>query len=298
MARLCTAALQDMLDSWSPLTSAAICDLYTWRLTGGEVLRYSGWQTAVLAPAPATDSPLFDFSLGPKFKRNKVKFQLGIQVDELEVEIYAGAGDLVLTGGALSWQEALHKGVFDGASLELWRCFMSPPGTVVGTLAWFTGRVADVDIGRTRSLMRIKSLLDLLNAQMPRRLFQAGCTHVFGDAMCQFDRSSMAQDITALSGTTNARIVFSGAAPDPATLYDNGTVTGLTGANTGYKRTIRNLAYSIVYVLDPWIFPIAIGDTFELLPGCDHTLDTCQNTFDNLVHFGGFPYVPPPESAA
>ncbi|MBV8777226.1 MAG: phage BR0599 family protein, partial [Alphaproteobacteria bacterium] len=34
-----------------------------------------------------------------------------------------------------------------------------------------------------------------------------------------------------------------------------------------------------------------------LLPGCDHTVATCQSTFNNLSHFGGFPYIPPPELA-
>ena len=175
---------------------------------------------------------------------------------------------------------------------------MSPPGTVVGTIAWFYGRVGDVDIGRTKMVIRVKSLLDLLTAQMPKRLFQAGCTFVFGDAMCGFDRNAMAQDITCVTGTRQSQIVYSGAAPDPTTLYDNGTLIGKTGANTGYKRTITKLVDGVIYLLDPWIFPVEVGDAFTMLPGCDHTLDTCRDTFDNLDHFGGFPYIPPPENAA
>jgi hypothetical protein len=40
-----------------------------------------------------------------------------------------------------------------------------------------------------------------------------------------------------------------------------------------------------------------IGDQFQLLPGCDRTLATCTNVFNNAIHFGGFPFIPTPETA-
>jgi hypothetical protein len=39
------------------------------------------------------------------------------------------------------------------------------------------------------------------------------------------------------------------------------------------------------------------GDTFTAYPGCDKTQNTCTSKFNNLVNFGGFPYVPVPEAA-
>lgn len=302
MARPCTAAVQSLLDNWNPRSQNAIADLYTFTLSGGEVLRYSGWQKALSAPAPETDDPVITFDLGPKFHRNKTKVQIGVQVDELEIEVYTSAEALVLNGGALTWQEALRGGLFDGSYCALWRCFMSKPADdatfeVVGTVSWFYGRIADVEIGRTKNKIKVKSLLDLLNVQMPRRLFQAACTHIFGDAMCGFDRATMAQDITCTVGTMQSQIHYAGPAPVPSTLYDNGTLIGKSGANTGYKRTIIKLTGGVAFLLEPWIFPVEIGDEFTMLPGCDHTLDTCNGTFDNLSRFGGFPYIPPPESA-
>jgi uncharacterized phage protein (TIGR02218 family) len=128
-------------------------------------------------------------------------------------------------------------------------------------------------------------------------MFQASCTHVFGDEMCGFDRTTMEEVITVISGTTQSQLEYSGAAPSPTTLFDNGTVIGTTGANTGYKRSITRVISNVVYLLDPWVFPVEVDDTFTLLPGCDHKLETCDETFDNLGRFGGFPYVPPPENA-
>jgi len=42
----------------------------------------------------------------------------------------------------------------------------------------------------------------------------------------------------------------------------------------------------------------AAGDTFVVYPGCDKSQRTCRLKFNNLANFGGFPYVPAPETAA
>jgi uncharacterized phage protein (TIGR02218 family) len=173
---------------------------------------------------------------------------------------------------------------------------------------WFYGRVADCDVGRARTQIKVKSLINLLAVQqMPRRLYQASCGHVFGDAMCGYDRAGgrnaagMATGngsgtVTAASGTTQGLINNTGAV---AAIYDQGTVTGATGANAGYRRTIANLGNgSQIGLFKTFLFPIVIGDTFTVLPGCDHTTNSCQSLFNNLARFGGFPYIPPPEAAA
>lgn len=297
MTRPASAALRTFLDDWDPLTPAATCDLYTFTLDGGEVIRFSGYQKAVSAPEPATTAPMVYFPLGPALKRNSTQVQIGVHVDELVIEVLANDEELVLANGNITWQEALRFGLFDGAHCDLWRCFMSPPGTVKGTLRWFYGRVADVEIGRTRNVIHVKSLLDMLTVQMPRRLFQAACNHIFGGEMCGFDRTTMAQTITAEVGSNRAQIFYTGPDPDPDTLFNNGTITGTSGGNDTYRRTINQLVDGVIYLLDPWIFSVAEGDTFEILPGCPHTYEACDETFNNADRYGGFRWVPPPETA-
>jgi hypothetical protein len=103
--------------------------------------------------------------------------------------------------------------------------------------------------------------------------------------------------IGAQAGSGQAQIVTT-FSPSPATAYDQGTMTCLTGANAGASRTISRLAGGVVYQLQPWLSPVTVGDTFQLLPGCDHTSATCGGSYQNLARFGGFPYIPPPEAAA
>lgn len=289
--------------------SFVVIDLYTFALPGGATLRYSGWTTPLVIPGTAfpADSLNYNaagytnFALGPRFDRSKVTTKLGVEPTELDISILAGASDLVAT---MSFAEAVRVGQFDGATVELDRLFAPPqpdgsgaPAASLGAIVWFCGRVAETDIGRSRIEMKVKSLLNLLaQQQMPRRLYQAACTHVFGDAMCGFNRASMAASITAQAGSNQAVIVTT-LSPSPPALYDQGTMIAASGANAGQTRTIVQLSGGNIRLLKAWLEPVAIGDAFELLPGCDHTLTTCQNSFNNLSHFGGFPYIPPPELA-
>ena len=304
--RPCSASLAAYL---AANDTFVIADLYTFALATGEVLRYSGWTTPLAIPGTAFPAGSLnynalsytDFALGPRFGRSKVTTKIGVEPTELEIEIFAGAADRI---GTLPFAEAARVGLFDGASVELDRFFApSAPGsagvldTSLGAIVWFYGRVAETDVGRSKIQIKVKSLINLLALQqMPRRLYQAACTHAFGDAMCGFDRLSLAQTIAALPGSTQSEI-HTTLTPSPATLFDQGTMIGQSGQNTGLTRTIRQMTSGVAYQLQAWLYPVAVGDTFQFLPGCDHTTAACLNTFNNLARYGGFPYIPPPETA-
>src|SRR6516164_1685797 len=264
-----------------------MADLYTITLVSGLVLRYSAAPTALSANG-------YVFALGPKFERSKTKVVIGTQVDELEVRIYTEPTDLV---GGVPFLQAAWQGQLDGALLQLERAFMPSYGdTSPGTVVLFTGRISDIECTRTGVDLKCRSHLELLNIQMPRRLWQASCTHAFGDAMCQFDRSSMQAMFPAGSGSTPVQIATS-VTPSPPSLYIQGSLIGVTGANTGSSRSVANMVGGWIYVKLAFLSPVSPGDQFQLLPGCDRTLSTCTNVFNNAIHFGGFPNIPTPETA-
>jgi uncharacterized phage protein (TIGR02218 family) len=264
-----------------------MADLYTITLVGGSVLRYSAAPTALFANG-------YTFALGPKFGRSKTKIVIGTQVDELEVKIYTEPTDLI---GGLPFLQAAWQGKLDGALLQLERAFMATYGdTSPGTVVLFAGRISDIDCTRTGIDVKCRSHLELLNIQMPRRLWQSSCTHNLGDAMCQFDRSNLQATFSAGPGSSEAQIATS-VSPTPPNLYIQGTVIGVTGANAGSSCTVANMSGGWVYVRLAFLSPIPPGDQFQLLPGCDRTLSTCTNLFNNVIHYGGFPYIPTPETA-
>ena len=293
-----------------------VADLYTFALIDGQTLRYSGWTTALTVPAASFPAGSLNasaggtFVLGPPFGRSKVSAKIGVEPSELDIEVFAGPDDLI---GTLPFATAVRSGMFDGATVELDRLFSAPQANggidvaTLGCLIWFYGRVAEADAGRSSVVFKVKSLLDLIAVhQFPRRIYQPSCTHVFGGAMCGYNRSlgqnalgastgvgALTRD--ALSGST--QILINASASVPAS-YVEGTVTGASGANNGISRTIvSNGNGSQIETPMAFPYPIAVGDAFTLLPGCDHTAATCTGTFNNFARFGGFPNIPPPESA-
>lgn len=264
-----------------------MADLYTITLVGGMVLRYSAAPTALSANG-------YTFALGPKFERSKTKLVIGTQVDELEVKIYTEPSDLI---GGVPFLQAAWQGQLDGALLQLERAFMPIYGdTSPGTVVLFAGRISDIDCSRTGIDLKCRSHLELLNIQMPRRLWQASCTHTFGDSMCQFDRVALQATFSAGPGSTQGQIATL-VTPTPANLYIQGTIIGLTGGNAGASRAVANMGDGWIYLKLAFLSTVAAGDQFQLLPGCDRTLATCTNVFNNAIHFGGFPYIPTPETA-
>src|SRR5215471_7798329 len=267
-----------------------MADLYTFTLVGGAtVLRYSATPTPIVANG-------YVFAAGPKFERSKTKVVIGTQVDELDIKVYPDTTDLV---GTTPFLEAAWQGQFDGALLQLERAFMGASGggygdTSAGTVILFSGRVSDIDCSRTGIDMKCRSHLELLNIQMPRRLWQSSCTHIFGGPMCQFNRSSLAVTFSAGADSTQSVITN---APSSTTPFAQGTITGVTGANAGVTRTVAGFVSGSSVIVKVPFFPIAAGDQFQLLPGCDRTIATCTNVFNNATHFGGFPYIPTPETA-
>ena len=241
------------------------------------------------------------WGLGPPIKRSKVSRKVGIEAAKVELTILAGQSDYF--GGAngqYTWQQCVDFHLFDQCIVEIDRYLAGPLGwgdATYGAVVWFWGQVGEVSYGRSEIKMEVMSLLATLNQQqMPRRVFMGTCTHIFGDAMCQYDLTQM--EVTLIVTTSTPGVLnFSGFVPSPGDLYVEGTIIGVTGLNTGLRRTIAFMGGGTVYLGSPFIYPISPGDTFTLQPGCDHTVARCNNLFNNLIHYGGFPYIPPPELA-
>jgi Phage conserved hypothetical protein BR0599 len=83
--------------------------------------------------------------------------------------------------------------------------------------------------------------------------------------------------------------------------YPLGYVTFTTGQNAGlsYGVKVQTTASGLaqLQLVKPTALPVASGDELILIPGCDKTLTTCTNVYNNAIHFDGDPFVPNPEVA-
>lgn len=74
--------------------------------------------------------------------------------------------------------------------------------------------------------------------------------------------------------------------------FTYGLVTWLTGANAGYRMDVRQFSPGVVTLALPMTYPIAVGDTYSIVAGCDKTAATCKARYANLVNFRGEPFIP------
>jgi len=266
-------------------------DLYNFSLIGGGQLHYCGGDKDVLWNSITWTSGA---SSGPYFDRkdNKAKchWKVGVEVDTLVFDVLPGSST-VLGEPFLS---AVRQGVFDGAEMTLYRAFMPTYGnTAAGTVIMFVGRVAEIDAGRSLATFSVNSHLELLNLNMPRNLYQAGCVNALFDASCTLNMASFATSGSVSTGSSTH--VINATLSQTTGYFDLGQVSFTSGANSGISRTVKHYTQGspgTVSLIAP--FPVApsVGDAFTIYPGCDKQQSTCSSKFNNLINFRGFPYVP------
>jgi uncharacterized phage protein (TIGR02218 family) len=271
----------------NPDAIAYIADCYTFTLATGLVLTYTN------ADVPVTLNGYIYLANSILVNGLKYKCTTGLEVDQQKITISAKTTDTLSAG--LPFLQAIGQGVLDGAEIQRERVFLnswSPTDTVnpVGSVILFKGRVGTVDsIGRTSAEITVNSDLVLLDIKMPRRIYSPACQHVLYDSGCGLLKSAFGTNGTVGAGSTQTNIFWTGAGPN----YDQGTITFSSGVNTGISATIKsNVPGSYLILAYPLYVAPSTGDEFTAYWGCDHTKTTCQNKFNNLANFLGFPFVP------
>ncbi len=242
-----------------------------------------------------------------RFEGLRFKLAVGWSVDEQELKISAFPGENL---GGSSFFVAIQEGLLDGAYITRKRFFweanspslyqiynLSPP---VAAVTLFTGRVSTIDkIGRTHVELKLKSPLSLLDIDMPRNTYQPSCQWTLFDPGCGLIKSAFTfSGNVATVSPDFADITVTGGIPTPTgadglPTYAFGRLLFTSGVNQNLQVSINSNDATTVDFLFPPVRNIQIGDTFQMWPGCAKNDNACLNKFNNMVHFRGFPRVPP-----
>lgn len=115
----------------------------------------------------------------------------------------------------------------------------------------------------------------------------------FGDHRCKVDLAPLTK-VGVVSTRTSRRIFTSaitlGALTPDAIYWNGGELTFTSGANAGFTRQVKTGFSGAVqgsFVMwDSFPSPINVGDSFQVVPGCDRSYERCV-FFDNLLNFRG-----------
>lgn len=125
----------------------------------------------------------------------------------------------------------------------------------------------------------------ILERRLPVITTSRSCPHVLYDRNCRVARDFfrvVETTIDEINGR-NIRLVTDGGKPDNWAEFGE-----LVHVPSGERMTIQAQVGSLVTIQLP-IYGMAVGDAVEMWQGCDHTIDTCIDSFVNRVNFGGFP---------
>lgn len=151
------------------------------------------------------------------------------------------------------------------------------------------GRIASVAFDGTLAKFSLPSrLLSVLGRRLPQFSVGRTCGNQLFDANCQ---ASDAQYPAGFSFTTtivtvNGNKITHAGSPAPTSQWARGGK--LLHVASGETMAITDQTGTVLTVQLP-IGGLASGQSIRVYAGCDKSITTCRDKFDNRVHFNGYP---------
>jgi uncharacterized phage protein (TIGR02218 family) len=210
----------------------------------------------------------------------------GLSVDNAQA---AGA----LSSASVS-EEDVRAGKYDDAEIRHWLVDWERPDLRV---LLFKGRFGEIRRSDGAFEVELRGLAEALNTPVGRRVLRS-CDRALGDAKCRFDTSlpGFSGEGIVESGTASG-FVASGLDEFAEGWFAHGALTWLSGGNAGEIGAVKvdRTGSAGVRTLGLWQNagrPVAAGDRFKVVAGCDRRAETCRGKFDNFLNFRGFPHLP------
>ena len=225
------------------------------------------------------------FAAATGFTASEVVSSLGLSVDNLEVE---GA----LAAAAIT-EADLGAGLYDGATVELWRVNWADASQRVLMRKGALGEVSRGELAFTAELRGLAHVLQ----QATGRTYQRLCDADLGDSRCGVDTDAPGfKGSGTVEAVSDDRILtVSGLSGFDSNWFSFGKLAWTSGDNAGRVAEVKGHAAGSVVTLTLWqraASAIEAGDGFTVTAGCDKTLATCRARFDNVANFRGFPHMP------
>lgn len=124
----------------------------------------------------------------------------------------------------------------------------------------------------------------LPNIEVPNRTCQLCCNSEFGDSECGISLEET--NVELATGSTSSNILL------PSTYETNYWKDGVIFIKGESRLILSNEGNKIVVNYSFLQSDIKGGMEATLIRGCDKTKETCQNRFNNMKNFSGFPAIP------
>ncbi|ARZ03399.1 MULTISPECIES: DUF2163 domain-containing protein [Brucella] len=211
----------------------------------------------------------------------------------LGLGIAGGEVEGVLSSTQIS-DEDIEQGRYDGATIEAFLVNWDEPDQHMLLRRWAAGKISR---SGSRFVMELKGVAAAFDAVRGRRILRH-CDAMLGDKRCGIDTGDprfFAQGTVLVAEGT--RLDVAGVDGFAAGWFSEGRLAWTSGANRGRAVRVVGHAGASLQLGEPMILPVAAGDAFWLVCGCDKSFATCKAKFANGVNFRGFPHLPGNDAA-
>lgn len=206
--------------------------------------------------------------------------QSSLAVDNLDIEGILHA-DMISESDILA-------GLYDYAEVETF--ILNYTDISQGRLQLRYGWLGEIQLDGGQFVAELRGLTQKL-AQHVGELYSPICRTQLGDARCGVDVSAyqVTGSVSALSGNG----VIDVSRTEETSFFNGGMLTFTSGKNQQLVREVKFFfAGGEMQMALPFPYEIEVGDTYELIPGCNKTITTCIARYDNAINFRGEPHVP------
>lgn len=159
-------------------------------------------------------------------------------------------------------------------------------------ILFYKGLVRSVAFTRnaTEAKIAVMPLTKGLSRMVPRFTYQSPCNHILYDERCKVGETLANVHTNIVTGVVGTTITINGLTAKGTGWADGGMLTN--PARDDYRLILSHTGDDVV-ILMPFTDAFGLlGETLEVLAGCDHSLPTCKTKFDNVINYGGFKFVP------
>lgn len=162
-----------------------------------------------------------------------------------------------------------------------------------GLMVLFAGVFGDVKNNDEGNIEFEVEGLFTKNRSIRVKTYSQQCRHDLGDVGCGFDIDGDRRTFTVSAVVSQSKFETT-ELTQPDDFWNLGVVRFTSGLNNGISVEVADFDQTDneVTLALPAPLTLEVGDTGEIWPGCDKTIQTCRNRFDSVVNFGGEPFAP------
>jgi uncharacterized phage protein (TIGR02218 family) len=215
------------------------------------------------------------------YTRTAISSDSALSVDNLDLQG-------VLSNDAITEGDLL-AGLWDFAEVRIFQVNRADTTQQIKQRRGWLGEVTLLDTGFTVELRGLAQVLQSTVGQ----LYSAACRADLGDTRCGVDLGPLTVS-DAVDSVTSQRQFACAALVEADDYWNGGLVTFTSGLNIGLSMEVKDFANTggVITLQQPMPYAVAVSDTFDIRPGCDKSLATCRDVYDNVINFRGEPNVP------